>query len=582
MLSRKLVWAALIFGTVAGASVAEAGDVRVLSLGQNERDAFGKKLTDGLRDALRKKGYTLESDAPEPAVLQELKTRSLATGESLDEAKGLISGSETFIVGGWEAKGDDVIVRARLVDAGSGAVLDTAEVTGDEGDAEKIASQLADKLAGAIGKPVAATAKDELVEVQVVGMGPMERVALTVAKRDAVEQAVGAVVDVKKVPDMKTVKASAQSSLSYRIVKKEQEGRIHRVTIAAKVLVPAEIARRYPAPAKLVSEETGFKPYVERSAKGEVDWEKGILRVVGRAKVAAGADAKTQLNARRAAVADAYARAMEVVSGVRISGDEKIADAEKADATLSVRIKGLVQGGKVVAENATAPGGNYEVTLEVPMRGLRGVQTTLLDRLGTPKETVETAEMSNVSDQEAEFTGILIDARGTGLQAGLFPRILDADGNVIADPGESDPTVLAERGQAAYVVSEPGDQGWMHERLGPNPVMFRAEVLGGEPYDVAGLEPMVLAQNAPRIRKISSGNLRQGKKPMQIKGVKTNGRTQVNLLVSTTQANKAQFKSNLKNLFGKCKVVVVMDSQIGGTEGRLVPATLVLTEMAAR
>ncbi len=565
---RTILVGILVLGFALGEASAAENGVRVADFGP-AADKKAQALTRQVKSALSGKGYATKFEGPEPGLLQEIKTRALVSGESVDEIKGLQIGARYLVTGSYSAEGDALSATARVIDMQSGEVVSAFSETGDSTDA--VAEKLASRIASDLGRPADET-KVERVEVRVVGQAPGKlptstgkRIALADAKRNAIEQAVGAVVDVKRVPDAKSVKATAQSSLSYRVVEEKKDDGRYTVEIVAMVDIPADLASKYPAPARLVSDETGFSAYVERSEKGEIDWEKGVLRVVGRSKAGKQGDVKAELLSRRAAIADAYARAMEVVAGVRIEGSQTVGDAAKKDQGLNVQIRGLVQGGKVVGETPRSPKGEHEVTLEVPMRGLRGIQSVFLDRLGTPKQS--SGQLTNVADEtEGEFTGILIDARGTGLNAGMFPQLLDENGNVIADPADSDADILREKGQAAYVVGDPDKQGFMHERLGPNPLVFQATL--GEPYEVAGIEPLILTQQRTFSLKRSE-SFRQGPAPLKVKVQKNTGPTKVNMLVSTSYKDRDKFTQNLKKAFGKCKVVVVMDSQIGGTEGRL-------------
>jgi TolB-like protein len=564
---RKTILGVVCSAALAANALAAGSGVRVLSFAKAKDDATGAALTQGLEEAFKAKGVATAAATPEPAILQELKISTLVQGQSLDEVKGLDVGAEAIVAGSYAVSGDKLTVDARLIDIDSGEVLAAVREEGTAAGAQALGKAAGDKLAAAVSKPPEG-AKVETVDVEAVGMAPEKlgsaarTVALADAKRNAIEAGVGTVVNVTKVPDLKQVKASATSTLRYRVVSETKEGGKLIVKIAANVDVPAELAAKYPAAAKEISDETGFKGYVQRSPKGEVDWEKGILRVVGRAKGAAADDAKASLLARRSAIADAYARAMEVVSAVRIDGDQSVADAEKKDKQLRVQIEGLVQGGKVVKDNPAGAGGTYEVTLEVPMRGLRGVQTVFLGSLAQPKSAKESAAAEPLAADE--YTGIVIDMRGTGVEAGLFPKLMDEQGNVIADPAQTDADVLKAKGQAAYVTADKGaDLGALldHERLGERPLVM-----------VASLAPFVIGQAAGSIDFSKRLNRRQGPKPLTVKGVSTNGPMKVNMLVSTNFKNKDQFKKNLQKVFGNSKVVIVMDSQIGGTEGRLIPA----------
>ncbi|MBN2379612.1 hypothetical protein JXM67_07410 [candidate division WOR-3 bacterium] len=74
-------------------------------------------------------------------------------------------------------------------------------------------------------------------------------------------------------------------------------------------------------------------------------------------------------------------------------------------------------------------------------------------------------------------TGFVIDARGTGFRPGVFPRLLDTEGNVIFDPGKVDRSVLRERGYVQYAYSP--REALETRELGLNPLRIVAERSAG-------------------------------------------------------------------------------------------------------
>jgi hypothetical protein len=88
-----------------------------------------------------------------------------------------------------------------------------------------------------------------------------------------------------------------------------------------------------------------------------------------------------------------------------------------------------------------------------------------------PDASMEYQEPSDLGSIPS--TGFIIDARGTGFQPGIFPRLLDPDGNVILDAGNVDRNVLMERGYVRYAYT-PRAALQTHE-LGLNPLRLVAE-----------------------------------------------------------------------------------------------------------
>lgn len=74
-------------------------------------------------------------------------------------------------------------------------------------------------------------------------------------------------------------------------------------------------------------------------------------------------------------------------------------------------------------------------------------------------------------------TGFIIDARGSGFQPGVFPRLLDPEGNVILDASMVERHGFVERGYVKYAYS-PRDALQTRE-LGLNPLRLVAERVSG-------------------------------------------------------------------------------------------------------
>jgi hypothetical protein len=88
-----------------------------------------------------------------------------------------------------------------------------------------------------------------------------------------------------------------------------------------------------------------------------------------------------------------------------------------------------------------------------------------------PDASMEYREPSDLSSIPS--TGFIIDARGTGFQPGIFPRLLDPNGNVILDAGNVDRSILMDRGYVHYAYSP--REALQTRELGLNPLRLVAE-----------------------------------------------------------------------------------------------------------
>ena len=226
---RKVLTIALSSIVLASPVFADSQGIRVLSFSQGKGDATGEAITKSLQKALVDKGYGKPGDMPEPAILAELKSRSLVEGQSLDELKGFPLGADHLVSGSYTVKDDQLTISARLIQLESGEVIGSASESGSASNTDALAKTVADKLTANLAAPAAADV--QRIDVEARGQAPgnlpgsaARTVALADAKRNAIEEAIGAVVDVTKVPDMKQVKASAQSMLRYRVLSEGKEG----------------------------------------------------------------------------------------------------------------------------------------------------------------------------------------------------------------------------------------------------------------------------------------------------------------------------------------------------------------------
>ena len=127
-------------------------------------------------------------------------------------------------------------------------------------------------------------------------------------------------------------------------------------------------------------------------------------------------------------------------------------------------------------------------------------------------------------------------------------------------------------GAAGYTI-RPSSGGGLPDRerlLSGSPArLFWAWVqLPGRATDIPVFTlPRLLAQAPPP----SHRPRRQGRRPIRLKGVKSAGDIKADVVVSSQEAADARQAAALGKLFKNCRVTIVVDSVVGGTEGRLFP-----------
>ncbi|UCD84455.1 MAG: hypothetical protein JSU92_14475 [Deltaproteobacteria bacterium] len=558
-------------GTVSAAPVNVGIDEFKNLSGDTDLDRLGKEIAAVVEERLLKvKGVVV--------IREEIQKEKILTGKKVLTADVLLRGSI-------QKDGSKIVIDAKLFRVEDSIMIFAERVSGKKvkGLKKEIADKIADKLEEYAKTGVK---RDEEVEVEVGevegefqivnvksrGEASSRRAALVVAQRNAVEKGVGAVVSLDQVPDRRQVISETMGGLSYEVTSEGTERGASVVEIQARVKVPQELMKKYPVEAVVKKIETGFKPYIEPSKYGQVNFEELFVTARGEGKYE-GKGVKARQMARRAAIVDAQAHALEIVHDLRVDADKKVKD----DKDKAVKIKGLVKDAEVIDEKDMKDG-KYQVTIKVPLVGIRGISSVFLDE----KVPSKGAEIKEIKEAEGAYTGLIIDARGTGLKPAMFPQIEDEDGNVIYGPEKVNKDVVKEEGMASYAVAEKDGSLLLDEKT----IYIKARSKTDyPPILVADLSNLIMSDGSNALiiaeakedeeggdpGKRPRARLRQGRKPMEIRALESGGKLKADIIVSSDSAQKAQLADKASQMFSKCKVVILMDTMIGGTEGKIRP-----------
>jgi len=195
-----------------------------------------------------------------------------------------------------------------------------------------------------------------------------------------------------------------------------------------------------------------YAPATQPAREGSIDWATGKITATGVGK-ASGTGPQAKLLARRAAQALAQRNAVLIANGVRVDAAGRIKDIKEG----KINVEGMVQGfqtrfGEFDEENKT-----ITATIEVPFYGVSGMVRIDGAALDAPAARWEWL-VKDAVDREADL--LIVDARGTGFQPCLAPRLVTETGQVVFD-GTSVPGGLQGRHLAVYVSADrpPGGQG---------------------------------------------------------------------------------------------------------------------------
>jgi hypothetical protein len=214
-------------------------------------------------------------------------------------------------------------------------------------------------------------------------------------------------------------------------------------TSAVTVNVPEAVERDTSTSAPLITQTT-VGAFIEKTPYGEINWTDGYIIAYGKGDIPKGLNQDIcDSMAKRAAILDAHARALEMAQGINLDGDSTVKGFVSKDSRLFYRLKGLIA--RVVPFDQYKNGDFYNVKIKVPFYGMGGMQVVFLNAyIKSNNKSVKALQTNN---------RIVIDARGTGLKPALFVRIKDQTGNNVYTVKDVDRSSLQHRGMIRYVTS---------------------------------------------------------------------------------------------------------------------------------
>jgi len=274
---------------------------------------------------------------------------------------------------------------------------------------------------------------------------------------------------------------------------------------------------------------------IERAGSGKINWTGGWIETTGLgappAKTPAG---QARAMAQRAAHVVALRNLLEIVKGVRVDSATLVENYMVTSDVIKTQVSGFVKGAQITKTDFQTDGG-VEVTVRMPLWGTDSLITAFMNEKSVKPQDIPAGPMS-----EEGFTGLVIDARGVGVKPAFFPVILDQTGMVLYGPDMVDRSIAEKEGLAGY------------QTLPKN-----AELSA------------VFGEGARVIRPVAvAAGVREGRRPLKIKGADKAGTLNANIMISSEDAKKIKGDVQMRVALKRSKVVIVTDPLIGGMEGR--------------
>jgi hypothetical protein len=212
------------------------------------------------------------------------------------------------------------------------------------------------------------------------------------------------------------------------------------------------------------------------NGSGTVDWRQGVIEAKGFGVAPAqyASMAQARIMARRAAIVDGYRNLAEAVKGVQVDDESTMLNFQLADDRVRTKVSALIQGARVISERQT-PDGGYEVVMTLNLYGDNSLDRVVMESPQMSQPTSIPQPTSSITYAD-KVTGIVVDARGLGLEPVMAVEVFDQSGRVIYGNQYVDPNYQISRGLADYIFTDDDlqsiDNG--QSRAGNAPITVRA------------------------------------------------------------------------------------------------------------
>lgn len=214
---------------------------------------------------------------------------------------------------------------------------------------------------------------------------------------------------------------------------------------------------------------------IEKVGLANVDWTEGVIQVTGVGTAPdRGSVSQKRLTAERAAVADAYRQLAEVVQGVRVNAERMIKDYMADSVVVKTQVNALIKGAQKTDRRFLADG-SIEIDMVLPVYGQGSLNEVLQPQKNVAPPPPVELEPSEINE---EYTGLIVDCRGLGLEPAMSPALNSkAGGEIYIGHQPVDPDFVIREGIVSYHKSlNDAKQG---SRVGKNPLIVKGIAVSG-------------------------------------------------------------------------------------------------------
>lgn len=228
-------------------------------------------------------------------------------------------------------------------------------------------------------------------------------------------------------------------------------------------------------------------------ANGCIDWENGILYAVGMGvpNESLKSNAQKRYSALEAAKVVAMRNLLALVEDVQISSSQTVKMGMLENDTIQTEIHGTLRHVTQTGQPRLASDGTAWVTVKMYLKDLRNilVKNEGFEAVGglapdseAPKHST-TAKVKEVAPPKADevnyggdvstvYSGLILDARGSGVTPAMSPKVLSETGEEVYGSFLVTREFVLDKGVAAYLKDM--DKALSHERVSGRPLVLKA------------------------------------------------------------------------------------------------------------
>ena len=237
----------------------------------------------------------------------------------------------------------------------------------------------------------------------------------------------------------------------------------------------------------------------ENSETDCVDWEQGFAYSHGSGAPAnwATTAAQKNLSAQRAARLDAARNLLELVRGISVSADTTVGQAMVQSDRVQTAIQGRIAGLRLIGEPKYFSDGSIQVRMAARLREIVPEEVYLSgppQQLGPPTQIGGGAARV---DTKQTYSGLIIDARGTGVLPAMSPKVIDPEGREVYGSAYVTREFAVQQGIAGYAKNV--EAARTNDRVKGNPLVIKGlEAKGQNKADV-----VIGAEDANALRELA-------------------------------------------------------------------------------